>query len=150
MKNGRKPPKVVVDTNILVSGLMALRSSPHQLIKAWQAGEFVMVISSVLFDEYSRVLARPKFVDALGLDRAEIAELLAAIQTRAKDVPVAAKIPVAVRDPKDEMVLATAVGGDADYLVTGDDDLLALRDDPRLGKLKIVTVREFLEVLHAQ
>ncbi|HEX5501645.1 MAG TPA: hypothetical protein VFW96_03425 [Thermomicrobiales bacterium] len=45
------------------------------------------------------------------------------------------------------MVLAAALGGSADYRVTGDDDLLALAGDPRLGALRIVTVRAFLDLL---
>jgi predicted nucleic acid-binding protein len=52
-----------------------------------------------------------------------------------------------VRDPNDEKVLAAALGNRAGYLVTGDEDLLALRDDPRIKGLRIVTAREFLETL---
>jgi predicted nucleic acid-binding protein len=57
------------------------------------------------------------------------------------------RLPVHIRDPKDERVLAAALGGRADYLVTGDDDLLVLNGDPRIRTLKIVTVREFLDLL---
>ncbi|HSH81667.1 MAG TPA: putative toxin-antitoxin system toxin component, PIN family, partial [Herpetosiphonaceae bacterium] len=55
--------------------------------------------------------------------------------------------PVAVRDVKDAHVLAAALDGSADYLITGDDDLLVLADDPRLGTLQIVTIRVFLDRL---
>ena len=58
-------------------------------------------------------------------------------------------LPVHVRDPKDAKILALALGGNADYLVTGDDDLLVLNGDPRLGKLQIVTVHTFLTVLQS-
>jgi len=54
---------------------------------------------------------------------------------------------VAVRDVKDEKILASAIEGAADYLVTGDADLLILNGNPALGTLKIVTVRDFLAVL---
>jgi hypothetical protein len=57
------------------------------------------------------------------------------------------RIPVDVRDPKDAHILAAALGGDADYLITGDDDLLVLRDDSRLSRPDIVTVVEFLSIL---
>ena len=52
-----------------------------------------------------------------------------------------------MRDPKDEPILAAALGGGADYLVTGDADLLIYRGDSRLGSLQIVTVHQFLAVL---
>jgi hypothetical protein len=55
---------------------------------------------------------------------------------------------VRVRDPKDEQILGTALASDADYLVTGDEDLLELAGDPRLGTLTIVTVVDFLAILY--
>ncbi|MGH2615596.1 MAG: PIN domain-containing protein [Thermomicrobiales bacterium] len=57
-------------------------------------------------------------------------------------------IPVPLRDPNDEQILAAALGGDADYLVTGDNDLLDRQGDPRLSTLKIVTAAQFLAVLN--
>jgi predicted nucleic acid-binding protein len=60
------------------------------------------------------------------------------------------ELPLPVRDVKDEPILAAAFGGQADYIVTGDKDLLVLDGDPRLGKLRIVTARAFLDVLAAQ
>jgi predicted nucleic acid-binding protein len=56
-------------------------------------------------------------------------------------------LPLPVRDPKDERVLGTALAVNADYLETGDDDLLVLAGDPRLGDLTIVTVVAFLAIL---
>jgi len=53
---------------------------------------------------------------------------------------------VAIRDPKDIHLLA-ALGGDADYLITGDADLLVLAGDPTLGPLRIITARAFLDDL---
>lgn len=52
-----------------------------------------------------------------------------------------------LRDPKDVHILAAALNGGADYLVTGDDDLLEHQNDPRLGTLRIVTVARFLAIL---
>lgn len=54
-----------------------------------------------------------------------------------------------VRDPKDVMILASALSGRAHYIVTGDDDLLSLDGAPALGALRIVTVRDFLAILAA-
>jgi predicted nucleic acid-binding protein len=62
-------------------------------------------------------------------------------------VKARSSLPIDVRDEKDERVLEAALGGRADYLVTGDNDLLVLAGDPRLGALRIVTARAFLELL---
>lgn len=56
---------------------------------------------------------------------------------------------VEVRDPDDVAILATAIAGHADHLVTGDADLLVLADEPALVPLRIVTIREMLDILSA-
>ena len=76
----------------------------------------------------------------------ELAELFDALAGATVVVPDP-MLALPVRDAKDEHILATALSGNADYLVTGDKDLLVLAGDPRLGKLKIVTVAEFLAIL---
>ena len=65
-------------------------------------------------------------------------------------MPLGGTLPVQVRDPKDEHVLAAALSGKADYLVTGDEDLLHLDGDPKLGNLQIITAREFVNLLDAR
>lgn len=60
------------------------------------------------------------------------------------------RLPVALRDKNDERTLAAALGAKADFLVTGDDDLLVLRGEPRLRGLRLVTAREFLGLLAEQ
>lgn len=57
------------------------------------------------------------------------------------------KLPVHCRDPKDDKLLALAMAGKADYLVTGDKDLLCLNAHSALKSLKIITVKEFLGIL---
>ena len=56
-------------------------------------------------------------------------------------------LPIHSRDPKDDFLLSAALGGNADYLITGDEDLLILKDNPSLGKLRIITIKDFLEVV---
>ena len=58
-----------------------------------------------------------------------------------------APLPIHSRDSHDDKFLAVALGGNAEYLITGDDDLLVLQGDPRLGTLQIVTAREYLQLL---
>jgi putative PIN family toxin of toxin-antitoxin system len=141
------PPRVAVDTNLVVSGLLNKHGQPRRLIRAWYAGAFVLVVSEDQLAEYDDVLHRPRLAVRFGLTSEEVDVFLEAIDRLAIRTQPRRHVPLTVRDPKDEMVLAGALGGRADYLVTGDDDLLAVRDDPRLGHLQIVTVREFLERL---
>ena len=141
------PVSAVVDTNLLVSGLLGKKGPPHALLEAWYHGAFNLLVSPVLREEYARVLPSPKFQRTYGLTPEEVADLLTLIALRSVEVTPTAHLPVAIRDPKDTMVLAAALGGAADYLVTGDEDLLVLAGDPRLGTLKIVSVRAFLDLL---
>ncbi|TAK30923.1 MAG: putative toxin-antitoxin system toxin component, PIN family [Chloroflexota bacterium] len=143
----RNPPKSVVDTNLIVSGLLLKRGLPYELLEAWRAGSFQLLVSEPLREEYKQVLSRPKFAHKYGLTSEEVAVFLNLVSLLARQAIPRRRLPVKVRDPKDEKVLAAALGGKADYLVTGDDDLLVLRDDPRLKQIKIVTAAEFLEVL---
>ncbi len=76
----------------------------------------------------------------------ELTELIARIAGVTPIVP-SSDIPVSLRDPKEEHILAAALAGKADYLVTGDDDLLVHQSDPRLGSLKIMTAAQFFDVL---
>ncbi|HET8631909.1 MAG TPA: putative toxin-antitoxin system toxin component, PIN family [Thermomicrobiales bacterium] len=140
----------VVDTNLLVSGLLRPEGQPRRLLRAWHERAFTLLVSPTLVAEYRRVLARPRLRVRYGLDPAAAAALLDQIERRGALVAPREPLPVAVRDPKDDMVLAAALGGPADYLITGDDDLLALAGDPRLGALRIVTVRAFLDILDAE
>lgn len=56
-------------------------------------------------------------------------------------------LPIHGRDPEDDFMLATALRGVANYLITGDEDLLVLNGNPALGKLKIVLVKDFLKLI---
>ena len=146
MKRSRTLVSAVVDTNLIVSGLLLRRGAPYELLVAWRAGAFVLLFTDRIYEEYARVLARPKFA-RYGLTPEIIAGFLTSLRARGRHVVPRRRLPITVRDPKDDMILAAALGGHADYLVTGDDDLLSLRDRPELSTLQIATVREFLAVL---
>jgi putative PIN family toxin of toxin-antitoxin system len=147
--NGSAKPSAVVDTNLSVSGLLLKRGVPYALVEALRAGRFTPIYSDPIFDEYREVLARPHFAERYGLTPADVAAFLAAVLQQGRKVRPRRRLPVAVRDTKDEKFLATALGGRDEYLVSGDGDLLALAGDPKLGRLRIVTARVLLEQLDA-
>ncbi|MGH2459695.1 MAG: putative toxin-antitoxin system toxin component, PIN family [Chloroflexota bacterium] len=147
MRSGKARVGSVVDTNLIVSGLIRTGGTPYRLVRACRDGLFELIVSAPPLAEYERVLTRPKFSGRYGLTAEDVAAFLAFVRMSGVKVTPRRRLPLQVRDPKDEPILAAAIGGRADYLVTGDDDLLVLRDDPRLKRLQIVTAADFLAVV---
>ncbi|MGH2533486.1 MAG: putative toxin-antitoxin system toxin component, PIN family [Thermomicrobiales bacterium] len=146
MSTSSAPPRVVVDTNLFVSGLILRRGNPFRLVEAFRAHRFHLILSDAQYTEIVGVFGRPKIVVKYRVLAKDIDALLTALAAAPRVIP-RSTLPVRVRDPKDEKILGTALAGDADYLVTGDEDLTTLAGDPHPGTLKIVTVVEFLAVL---
>jgi len=149
MKRGSVPLKVSVDTNQFFSAAILKRGHPYLLVEAWRRDRFQLIVGNCQRQEIERALRKPETLLKYGVTDAEREDILGAIDERALPVTPLESIPLAVRDPKDELILAAALGGGADYLVTGDADLLVLDGDPRLGSLRIVTARAFLDILGA-
>lgn len=139
-------PKAVVDTNIFVSGMIKAGGRPGRLLEVWRAGWFELLLTNQQQEELERVFARPKIVRNYQFLRMTLPELFEALASATRVAP-SPTLPVAVRDPKDVKILAAAIGGHADYLITGDGDLLEHQGDPRLGNLQIVTAAQFLAIL---
>ena len=142
-------PRVVIDTNLFVSGTISPRGLPNQLLQAWLKGAFTLLISAEQRVEVQEVLSRPEIARRYNLSEEARAQLLFLIDTLALQAPLRQRLPIHVRDPKDDHLLAASLGGKADYLVTGDEDLLTLDRDPKLPNLRILAVRPFLDLLIA-
>lgn len=137
-------PRAVVDTNLVVSALVFVRGKTFELRTGWQAGRFDPLVSRSTATELLRVLAYPKFQ----LSEAERGDLLADYLPYCTTVRMPSKLPAvpACRDPFDVPFLELAIAGNADYLVTGDKDLLSLA---KRFPVAIVTVETFLTLLAA-
>ena len=122
--HARKLPRVVLDTNVVLSALVFSKGPTGLLRAAWQRGDFVPLVSTATAQELVRVLAYPKF----RLDPQSQQELLADYLPHALVVKVPEPPPIvpACRDPFDLPFLHLASAGKADALVSGDADLLAL------------------------
>ena len=117
--------RVVIDTNVLVSGLL-WHGAPHALIEQARVGRFTIVSSSTLLDELAEVVSRRKFRSILLRSKADPQRMLRELRRLAEIVEGAPLTKPASRDPDDDAVLAVATTAGADIIVSGDDDLLTL------------------------
>jgi uncharacterized protein len=144
MTGSKRNLSAVVDSNIFVSGLIAEKGLPHRLIKLLEEELFILIISEDLREELEEVLNREKF--SAFLSESKLSKFFRMIDVISTFVLPLTDTPVEIRDPKDQKVLNAALAGNADYLVTGDEDLLALRDEKELEDLKIISLKEFLKL----
>lgn len=118
--------KVVLDTNVLVSALLKQDGFPGRILQAVWSGTLELLLSDPLHDELAGVLQYPKIrkrLEAQAVDVKLFLELLPFFTTSVTLEDISVPRP---RDADDWMVLATFVAGQADRLITGDADLLAL------------------------
>jgi len=128
---------VVLDTNVLVSGLAYPGSVPGRIVGAWRRGGLDVVLSKYILDEMVRVL--PK-LSSNKRSPAEIRDLADSFLFTAEIFEPSGEMDATLRDKADQPVLGTLLAAKADYLITGDKDLLALA-----GKYPIVTPAVFWE-----
>ena len=107
----------MLDTGILVAALITRDTPPDQLYQLWRKRRFTLVTSEPQLSEFRRVTRYPKLRRFLKAH--EAGTLLRGVRARAVVVPELPEIDI-VDDPDDNIVLATALAGEADYLVTGD------------------------------
>jgi putative PIN family toxin of toxin-antitoxin system len=137
-----RTPRVVLDTNVVLSALVFAQGRLAWVRDAWHGSRCRPLVSSATAGELVRAFAYPKF----GLTAEEQRELLADYLPYCATVRIPRKPPrtPACRDPLDVAFLQLAVVGKAEYLVTGDHDLLALS-----GRLScpILTAEQWLSAL---
>ena len=126
-------PLVVIDTNVFLSAYL-WGGTPNQVIKLWQRGRFNLLYSPGALFELVTLLAIFKF------DPDRIKKIKQEIEQRAKKIIPDKKINVC-RDPKDNQFLELCLAADADYLVTGDKDLLVLK---KFQQTQIFSPKQFL------
>ena len=131
--------RVVLDTNVVVSAMLLPGSIPRRALdKRLDEGSILISIPVLL--EIAEVLTREKFERYV--TESERLRFLVALLNETELVEITEQIDVC-RDPKDNKFLELAICGEADFIITGDDDLLDL--DPFRG-VRIITPRDFLEV----
>ena len=138
-------PRVTIDTNLVISGTISPNNIPSQIITSWAQGEFNWIQTQETFGELTEVLGREKFKTKYHIDE-ESRTFLENLSVGAEFVtPVPLdSLQIQSRDPKDDPILACALGGNCDYLITDDKDLLVLNGKPELEKLQILNAADFL------
>ncbi|NKQ35266.1 MAG: putative toxin-antitoxin system toxin component, PIN family [Chloroflexi bacterium] len=140
--------RVLIDVNLYVAYLL----NPHEdsfiafLLNAVFAGQVTLLMPEVLLEELERTVRRkPRLINIISEKR--LARLLELLRLFGEEVPfIEEDIPPVTRDPKDDYLVAYAVIGKADYLISGDNDLLVLR---RIGSVSMVSSGQFRQILRA-
>lgn len=127
--------KIIVDTNLWISFLIGKKLSC--LLDLMSHENMELVVSHELLEEIANVASRPKFIKYFP---PEHFAMLWDFMTQETILYQIDKIPARCRDPKDDYLLELALVSEADYLITGDKDLLAVG---KIGLCQIVTVIEF-------
>jgi putative PIN family toxin of toxin-antitoxin system len=132
--------RVVLDTSVLIAALITTGTPPDRIYQGWRKRRFELITSEWQLAEFRPVSRyerlRPYLVPA---------EAGAMVNGLRREAIVLQSLPAISRssDPQDDPILATAVGGEADYLVTGDKrGLLALKT---IGRARIITARAFVD-----
>ncbi len=131
-----KVSRVIIDTNLWISFLIT--NNHTKLDKILFSGKFILVFSKELLDEFLEVANRPKFRKYFS--KTDIEDILTTIEEYADFVKVNTKIDLC-RDFKDNFLLSLATDGNADFLITGDDNLLELK---QFRETEIITISNFL------
>jgi len=114
--------RAVIDTNIWVSALLNPHGYPAKLRKAFEEGLIEVIISEPILEEIADVLNRPRIKDKYGITEADIRELLILVEERSEHVLISGDVNIC-RDRDDNLIIETAIKGNAKYLVSRDDDV---------------------------
>ena len=137
--------KVVLDTNVLASGLASFRnpsSTVAQILRLWHAGGFTLVTSEYILTELPHTLQTPYFRQRLTPQ--QINSAMSLFRSEATSTPITTKVQGVATHPEDDVILATAVSASADYLVTGDKKLQHVGTYQGVA---ILSPRRFVEIL---
>lgn len=135
--------RVVIDTGVLVSGLIRPQGTTGKVLRALRDGKFIVLYSNETIMEIIDVLGRDKFHLKYHIVPDDISALINLIRLRGEAVVPTQKV-TDCRDPKDNKFLEVALTGEADYLVSGDSDLLSMIP---YKSIYILTPAEFIKTI---
>jgi uncharacterized protein len=139
--------RAVLDTNVLASGFVEFATAeraPARLLRLWREQRFALVVSVEILTELLDTFRDPYFRRQLTLEQIHAAQLL--LQEEAIWTPLTARMSGVATHPEDDQILAAAVSGQAEYLVTGDKQLQQLGT---YQDVRMISPRAFLDLLEA-
>jgi len=138
--------KITLDTNVVMSGFLVPGGPPAIIVDLWAGNELTVVVCQALIEEYLDVLLRPKF-KKIGtiIERQELLMELLGMDNTVLVYPKI-RLDVIKDDPEDNRVLECAAEGDVEFIVSGDNHLLALKE---FRGIAIVSPAEFLVLLES-
>ncbi len=136
--------RVVVDTNVIISALISPCGAPGQIIAAWHRRQIAVVMSDAMLVEVREAVHYPRVRRRIPLSDEELATVLDELESATNVLDEPAHVAVLIRDPDDAIFVEAAVAGGADYIVTGDRDLLELAS---YEGIRIVTPADFVKLL---
>jgi uncharacterized protein len=137
--------RVVLDTNLFVSSVLVKSGLPAQALQAWRERKFVLLVSPDIVAEIRHTLNYDRIRRKYRITDEDIGDLILLLEKNGLLVDGLADTSGVIPDaPDDERILACAIDGQADLIVSGDRHLLDLE---RCADIPIITVRDFLERL---
>jgi putative PIN family toxin of toxin-antitoxin system len=133
--------RAVIDTNLLVSYTLTQSKALSRLIDHWERGSFVYLTSPPIIEELKEVLQRPRLRAKMVADPQLLIEV---IEADTEQTPGLLILKGVCRDPKDEIFIACAIEGAADYIVSWDKDLLDLGE---YQGIKVIRAEAFIAIL---
>lgn len=141
--------RAVVDTNIWVSAIISPKGAPARVLQAYRDSRFTLVTSDNLLDELRDVLNRPRIANKYGIRADDVDTLINVMRAGSVLVRTTGTVRVC-RDPDDDESIEVAIVGEADAVVSRDDDLARAPEVAEYlsGKgIRTLTVRRFLDEL---
>jgi len=139
--------KVVLDTNVIVSGVITDSGAPFDIIRRWRNGEFAIVVSEPILQEIDKVLHYPKIKNKRRLTDQNIGNVLKQLRNYSINTPSDVNLEVVPEDPADDKFISVAVEAEADYIISGDRHL---KDLNSYRGIRILSPNEFIRMLDAE
>ena len=144
-------PRALIDTNVWISAILNPSGQPARILAAFRQGQFVAVLSRPLVEEIANVLYRPRIYRRWQFDVTGVQQTLYLLSQAVFEPAPAGTLHIC-RDPKDDFVLETALLGNAQYVVSRDEDITR---DPQITAflrehgIEVLTVGHFLALLES-
>ena len=137
--------RIVLDANIYISALIKNNGVAHRLFQNNRKNpQFIFIISDVIIDELKRVLGYPKVRKLIKLNDEEIEEYISCLKIEGEYVDPPIKLEVVKNDKSDNIYFEAAVTSKANYIVSGDNHLLVLKN---YEGISILTLKDFYDML---